>query len=58
MPKHRPHLTISFLKLMYLMTRKPTKRNKVHCVYGGVMKEEEWIKYNEIVNQLKNKNAL
>lgn len=53
--KHRPHLTISFLKLMYLMTRKPSKKPTLHCAYGGKMKEEDFIKYTEIVNQLKNK---
>lgn len=52
--KHRPHLTISFLKLMYLMTREPTKRPKVHCAYGGKMKEEDFIKYSNLINELKN----
>lgn len=51
--KHRPHLTIKFLRLMYLMSRKPTKRNKVHCVYGGKMDEGEYNRCMEILNDNK-----
>jgi len=50
----RPRLTISFLKFMYLTTKKPTKKNKVHCAYGGKMKEEDFIKYSNLINELKN----
>ena len=39
---------------MYLTTRKTKKKNKVHCAYGGKMKEEEWIKYSNLINELKN----
>jgi hypothetical protein len=39
---------------MYLVTRKPSKRPTLHCAYGGKMKEEEWIKCNNIINELKN----
>ena len=55
MPNRKSKLTIPFLKFMYLVTRKPSKRPKLHCAYGGKMKEEDFIKYNEIINQLKNK---
>ena len=39
---------------MYLATKKPTKKNKVHCAYGGKMKEEDFIKYSNLINELKN----
>ena len=48
--KHRPHLTISFLKLMYLMTRKPSKKPTLHCAYGGKMDEAEFNRCMEILN--------
>jgi len=59
MTKTKPRITIHFLKLMYLLSRKPVHiKNKVHCAYGGKMDEGEYQRVMEIVNNLKNKNAL
>ena len=54
MPNRKSKLTIPFLKFMYLVTRKPSKRPKLHCAYGGKMKEEDFIKYSNLINELKN----
>ena len=53
MPNRKSKLTIPFLKFMYLVTRKPSKRPKLHCAYGGKMKEEDFIKYSNLINELK-----
>ncbi len=53
MPKRRPRLTIAFLKFMYLTTRKPTKKSKVHCAYGGKMDEAEFNRCMAIINENK-----
>lgn len=56
MTKTKPRIPIHFLKLMYLLSRKPIHiKNKVHCAYGGKMSDADFEKYNAIVEQLKNK---
>lgn len=55
MTKTKPRITIHFLKLMYLLGRKPIHiKNKVHCAYGGKMKDEDFNYYTSLVNELKN----
>lgn len=52
--KSKPIITIPFLKLAYLIGRKKIKP-LTHTVSLGKMSEEEFEKYNLIVNEIKNK---
>jgi hypothetical protein len=45
-------LSIPLLRFMYVFCRERTKRCKVAVMKGGVMPENEFIKYSEIANQL------
>lgn len=54
MPRKFPNLTIHFWKFFYHASRKPSKPRKLHCAYGGKMKEEDFIKYSNLINELKN----
>ena len=47
-------LSIPLLKFMYLISRERTKRCKVAVCRGGVMPENEFIKYSQIAKELTN----
>jgi len=57
MPKRRQTIiTMHTIKLAYLMSRKPSKKNKLCVPNVSVMPEEEYLRCMEILNG--NKNAM
>jgi len=46
-------LTIPVLKMLYHLSRTPIKKKKVLCYTTGKMNEEDYVKYSQMVNQLK-----
>lgn len=49
-----PKLTMPYLKLLYNLARKRTKKKSIAICGGGVMREEDYIRCLEIINQCKN----